>query len=417
MSTASSINNGSVDKTAAAPRKRGLSQWQTLLFGQALALIACAVNASGFSLAYQYGVRTQFFQLFWTYLILSFHLLLRSDIKASEEGFAVLGISTIRLRLPLWKYLVMAVMHVLPNVLVLLSFKYTSLSNSILLGSLCVPSVMFFSRLLLKTRFCRNQYLGVLLCVLGGALIVYSDAVADTMHAPQVMEAVNLPAIDLPGDVTTSTEALPLPDHHDHDNHQYYYGDLIAIAASLVYGLDNTLSEYSVKNIDRVEYLGMIGLLGMILSAGASVMFEGDALVELLLSVIDNPLVLLQLAIFALSNACFYIAGSIFLTVSDATLLELSLQTTNVWVLFFSIVTYHIYPSAFFYLSSICMISGVVLYESKNCVRHKNERKETLSFVDMVQRKPLMQDVDDIESVATFDASTDSEDRLVLKKQ
>jgi solute carrier family 35, member F1/2 len=282
--------------------------------------------------------------------------------------------TSIRLRLPWWKYLVMSILDVLPNVLVLLSFKYTSLTNSILLGSLCVPSVMFFSRILLKTTFFCHQYMGVLLCVLGGALIVYSD-VSGTADSG-VVDAIDVLDASASGGLVASDAGMSeVASSTTADNWSYlYYGDLIAIAASLIYGLDDTLSEYLVKNVDRVEYVGMIGFMGMILSAIACVTIEAEALMELLSwETILQPGVFGNLVWFALANAAFYIMGSYFLVVSDATMLELSLQTTNLWAILFSIVAYQIFPSVFFYVASGVMVMGVVLYELGGCGSHAEE--------------------------------------------
>jgi hypothetical protein len=60
----------------------------------------------------------------------------------------------------------------------------------------------------------------------------------------------------------------------------------------------------------------------------------------------------------------FYTAASKFLSSGDATFLSLSLQTSNVWTILFSVIVQTIFPTPIFLTSTLVIIVGVYLYES-----------------------------------------------------
>ena len=44
-------------------------------------------------------------------------------------------------------------------------------------------------------------------------------------------------------------------------------GDVLVLCGAVMYGVSNVAQEFVVKNFSRVEFLGMIGLFGSIISA------------------------------------------------------------------------------------------------------------------------------------------------------
>jgi hypothetical protein len=121
-------------------------KWFPLIFGQIRALLASSVNASSYTLNQHFGLETQFFQMFWIYLILSLHLILRKEqppVSPEVSSYTLPG-TIIRLRIPWWIYFIISILDVFPNLMTLLSFRYTSLTSTTLLGSLTnkVESIM-----------------------------------------------------------------------------------------------------------------------------------------------------------------------------------------------------------------------------------------------------------------------------------
>jgi solute carrier family 35 protein F1/2 len=332
--------------------KKSRSQWYPLIFGQIIALLASSMNASSFTLNQHFGLDTQFFQMFWFYLLLSLHLFVRKErppsTDSSEPCYTLPG-TRIRLRIPWWIYLIISMLDVFPNFMTLLSLRYTSLTSTTLLGSLTVPSTMFFSRHILAKVFTPYHYVGVCLCLAGGILTVWSDADHDDggglVHDTSTTE----------GGMVVATAAS-----------YRYVGDLLAVTAALAYGLGDTIAEYSIKHIDREEYLGMLGVYGVVFTGLIFPWLEGDAVRHLFF---DLPVAIKWQAIAVLvwyvaSVLLYYMTQASFLVKSDATLLNLSLQTSNLWVILFTVVTYQDLPPVVFYLAVVLVVAGVFVYEA-----------------------------------------------------
>jgi solute carrier family 35, member F1/2 len=365
------------------------TQWmRPFLFGQAIAFIAASMNASSYVLVSKHSVQTRLFQLFFVYLLLFLHLfcrakpqysksedcseddddeaevhqetlsrnIIRESSNEEEEDAAepvILRDETpypfplvpqLRLRIPWHYYLGISLLDVTPNLLALASFQYTSLTSTTLLGSLAVPSTMFFSRLLLGRVFVCHHYFGVLLCVLGGCLTVYMDTVQDS-------------------DGVDATAATAEESSSDHRHHHSYMGDLFAILSALMYGLGDCVAEYAVKHMDRYEYLGMLGLFGLLITGLLFPWLEFHALQELFrpTSTIEQVEVASLLVCFVLSVGLYYVAEARFLVTSDATLLNLSMQSVNLWAYLFTRATER--PPATFFLAVTLVVVGVFLYE------------------------------------------------------
>lgn len=323
------------------------SKWFALLFGQLIALLASSMNAASFTLNQHFGLDTQFFQMFWLYLLLSLHLFVRKErppsTDPSEASYTLPG-TRIRLRIPWWIYLIISILDVFPNFMTLLSLRYTSLTSTTLLGSLTVPSTMFFSRHILAKVFTPYHYAGVCLCLAGGILTIWSD-----VDDVGVDDVVNDPAA---GALVTAS-------------YYPYVGDLLAVAAALAYGLGDTIAEYSIKHVDREEYLGMLGVYGVLFTGLTFPWLERDSVHHLFYTMpaAIKWQALATLGWYVASVLFYYMSEAYFLVASDATLLNLSLQTSNLWVILFSVVAYQDLPPAVFYLAVALVVTGVFVYE------------------------------------------------------
>jgi solute carrier family 35 protein F1/2 len=326
-------------------------KWRAVLLGQLIALFAASASAASFTLVNFYGIETQFFQMFWMYCLLSLHLLLRNNDRkdnddTDDDGGSksfFLPLTRLRLCIPWWIYLCMSsLFDVFPNFLILLSFRYTSLTSTTLLANLSIPSTMLFSRYILAKVFSPRHYVGVCLCILGGSLTVYGDAVMrqDSEQSP------------------THEAALPSTPY-------FYFGDMLVVAAAVLYGLGDTVAEYTIKHVDREEYLGMLGLFGMIQTGLAVPLLEEKALLQGVarLPNFQQFQVIGVLIWYAVTQYLYYVLEARFLMSSDATLLNLSLQASNLWVILFSVVAYQVMPSMFFFMAVLLVVTGVFVYE------------------------------------------------------
>lgn len=376
-------------------KKNKSKKWlsRILLLGQGVALVAASMGASSYTLSYRFGIQTQFFQMLFLYLLLSLHLLLlpfrrqsqslpsssiseTSDAAASaasasppqdasaedecllneyncdentpNDSSIIITSSTATtarkwfssLRNSFWFYLCISFLDVFSNLLLLLSFQYTSLTSTTLLGLITVPSTMLFSRYIMTKHFGWHHYLGVLFCLAGGVLTIWSDASFASSNGNNV-EAANL-------------------QQQQHPNR--YLGDCLACIVAILYGLSDTIAEYSVKYMDREEYLGMIGMFGTLFTI-CLLPFWGLSQVQEDLELLFQPKVATVMVWYLLSVLLYYISATYFLQMSDATLLTLSTQTTNLWAIVFSVVAYHELPAAAFYLAVVLVANGAFIYE------------------------------------------------------
>ena len=131
----------------------------------------------------------------------------------------------------LWKYAVIAVLDVEANYVAVLAYQYTNLTSIQLLDSFTIPTVMLFSRLLLKHSFVRGQYFGATLCVLG-IIIIVVDSFFES-------------------DQGGSNQAL---------------GDALILIASVLYAASNTAQEYMLQDRPAIEFLAGLGFFGAIIN-------------------------------------------------------------------------------------------------------------------------------------------------------
>ena len=317
------------------------NKWMALGFGQFIVLVATTMNASSYVLEYSMHRVFPMFLLFNSYVVLALHLLwsVNSNKKKTKEHTEEkTRISNcflnLNLRTPWYYYLLLSCLDVGPNYMTLLAMKNTSFTSATLLGSLTIPSTMIFCRLLLGKRYRSMHYIGVILCMVGGCITVFTDKIS----------------------IMSSTGEIP----HPHS----YGGDIFAILASLGYGVGDACSEFWVKHVDRKEYLGMLGLFGAIWTLVVFLVYERDEVLNVFAS--DTKTMIQTVGVilwYNVSLVAYYVFQSIFLMGSDATLLNLSLQTSNFWAIVLSIVIFGEAPDIHLYASLFMVLSGVFVYE------------------------------------------------------
>lgn len=316
------------------------SHWKILVFGQLIAFIAASANACSYSLITNLNVSLPMTELCLVYAVLALmykDCLYQHDPVKQTPPLQIqhdLPFTRIKLHVPWWVYFCVSFLDVGANFITIMSFHFTSLTSTSLLGSLTIPSVMIVSCALLKRVFRLPHYVGVALCLVGATMTVWLDVDQSMRSAP--------------GSQTHS-----------------YIGDLLAILAALLYGLGDSLAEYSIKHLDRREYLFMIGLFGAILTAIQVPILEGSELYALAfkMSTSTQLVACVGIAFYVAALVAFYIFLTLFLAQGDATLLVLSLQATQFWAILFSVVAEHHAPTPWFMLAVVLVVSGVFCYE------------------------------------------------------
>jgi len=123
---------------------------------------------------------------------------------------------------------------------------------------------MLLSFIFLKTRFRFIHYLGVALCLSGLALLVTTDAIYNNHQGNFLCSFLFLP-LSHSFLVSFSSEILLLT-YSNLEGEDTLKGDLLCLAGAFLYAISNVGQEGMVKKFDRVEYLGMLGFFGTIIS-------------------------------------------------------------------------------------------------------------------------------------------------------
>jgi solute carrier family 35 protein F1/2 len=270
--------------------------------------------------------------------------------KVCHESVHSFPLTNLILHTPWQAYLLLAILDVEANYLTMLSFQHTSLSSSMLLTSLSVFSTLLFRRCIFgkaSVSYSCKKIVGVFISVVGACLWIRKDFHQDN------------------GPILSSS------------GHEIINGDLLAIASALLYGLNDVLLEFIVKaNNDRIEYLGMIGLFGFLFSCCVQApILETKELSKLLqnFSSIEFPDgSKIVYCVFVVTMSYFYISVTVFLSITDATILNLSLQSSPLWaVILTRLMKAGIgtpdwdLPPACFFVGFAMVVCGMFLYEAQ----------------------------------------------------
>jgi len=370
-----------------------LSDWKVIAYGQSIALSLACCSAASATLQSMDGIaHMPLSQISVGYFFLGLHILtlrggddanisVSKDIERpevvlettsliknasitqnaceNEESTCNIPCTKFRLHSPWYFYALIAFLDVQANYFVVLSFRYTALVNSNILTSLSVISVMTTSKFILGRVFNKRHVAGACLCVLGASLIVSLDFRVPGGESVSESQEVTI----------DDSKSSPL------------LGDMFAIVAALLFGLNDTLAEYSIQHSTPNEYLAMIGSFGFLFSFFESMIFENEQICQFLSllrgrwlsssasrnydgdSNINLAVIFALWAWYIICLLYFYISASRFLAIADATMLSLSLQTSNVWTMIFSIVVQQVTPSPFFFCATGMIVFGVWLYE------------------------------------------------------
>lgn len=302
---------------------RDIFTWRllkTIAMGQILSLLICGTAVSCQYLA-NAGVETPMLQSFLNYVLL---LLFYTTILSTRKGDRnILHI----LKTKWWKYLVMGLADVEANYAVVKAYQFTTLTSIQLLDCFVIPVLMLLSWFLLKTRYRMIHFVAVMVCLLGVGAMVGADILA--------------------GRDQGSTSDVVL-------------GDGLVLLSAVLYAVSNVCQEYTVKNLSRVEFLGMMGLFGTLISGiqlavleiGAVQAIKWDCRISMLF------------AVYALCMYALYSFMPVVVKMTSATAVNLSLLTADLFSLFCGIFLFHYTFSALYIISFVVITAGFVLFNA-----------------------------------------------------
>ncbi|XP_019429571.1 PREDICTED: solute carrier family 35 member F1-like [Lupinus angustifolius] len=279
--------------------------------GQFLSLLITSTGFSSSQLAKK-GINAPTSQSFLNYVLLA----------------VVYGSIVVYRRKPLkakwYYYILLGIVDVEANFLVVKSYQYTSLTSVMLLDCWSIPTVMLLTWLFLKTKYRFKKITGVVICVAGLVLVVFSD-----VHA---------------GDRAGGSNPSK--------------GDILVIAGSTLYAISNVSEEFLVKSADTVELMAMLGIFGGIMSAIQICILERNELK----SIHWTTGAVIPFLGFSVAMFVFYSLVPVLLKTNGATMLNLSLLTSDMWSVLIRIFAYHEKVDWMYFLAFGAVVVGLLIY-------------------------------------------------------
>uniref|UniRef100_U3JCH9 Solute carrier family 35 member F2 n=1 Tax=Ficedula albicollis TaxID=59894 RepID=U3JCH9_FICAL len=135
-------------------------------------------------------------------------------------------------------------------------------------------------------------------------------------------------------------------------------GDVLVLLAASLYAISNVSEEYIVKNLSRVEFLGMVGLFGTIISGLQLAIVEHKEIMRIQWSWKVAPLFIG----FALCMFGLYSFMPVVIKVTSATSVNLGILTSDLYSLFLGLFLFKYKFSGLYIVSFVVIMVGFTLY-------------------------------------------------------
>ncbi|XP_042190353.1 solute carrier family 35 member F2 [Callorhinchus milii] len=292
-----------------------------ILLGQGLSVLLCGTGVTSQYLAKEFAVETPMFQSFLNYLLLC---LVYTGILAFRQGEE--NLMQI-LKTKWWKYLLLGLIDVEANYMIVKAYQYTTLTSVQLLDCFTIPVVMFLSWFILHSRYKVLHFVAISICLMGVGVMVGADILAEREQG--------------------SVKNILL-------------GDLLVLGGAILYGCSNVCEEYVVKNLSRVEFLGMIGLFGTFISSIQLGIVEHNTIA----AINWNWEIVLLFIAFAACMFALYNLMPIVVKFTNATSINLATLTADLYSLLIGVFLFNYEFSGLYFLAFVAIIFGFILYSS-----------------------------------------------------
>ena len=237
-----------------------------------------------------------------------------------------------------WQWLLVAAADVEANYLLVCAYQFTDITSVCILDAFSVPTVMGLSAALRGVRYSRQQVVAAGLCLAGIVALFASDlahSAGEQQGAPR----------------------------------RAWVGDALVLAGAALYGCSNVAQEHLLRRVvPRTEYLANLGAYGGLVAIVQSVMLEREALADAWHAARRQggagvaELVALETG-FVISLLGFYLLVAILLERgSTATLMNLSLLTSDFWAVAVGVTLLHSTPGFIYPIAFALVVGGLVLY-------------------------------------------------------
>ncbi|NXM15164.1 S35F2 protein, partial [Ploceus nigricollis] len=293
--------------------------WKTIILGQMLSLFICGTAVTSQYLADKYEVNTPMLQSFINYLLL---LLVYTTMLVFRTG----GDSLWQiLKQRWWKYVIVGLADVEANYTIVKAYQYTTLTSVQLLDCFEIPLLMALSWFILRARYRLIHFVAVAVCLLGVGTMVGADILSGRQEG---------------------------------EGSDVVIGDVLVLLAASLYAISNVSEEYIVKNLSRVEFLGMVGLFGTIISGLQLAIVEHKEIMKIQW----NWKIALLFTAFALCMFGLYSFMPLVIKVTSATSVNLAILTSDLYSLFLGLFLFLYKFSGLYILSFVIIMVGFTLY-------------------------------------------------------
>ncbi|NXN84049.1 S35F2 protein, partial [Bombycilla garrulus] len=292
---------------------------KTIVLGQMLSLFICGTAVTSQYLAEVYKVNTPMLQSFINYTLL---LLVYTTMLVFRTGNDSLWQI---LKQRWWKYIFLALADIEANYLIVKAYQYTTLTSVQLLDCFGIPILMALSWFLLGARYKLIHFIAVAICLLGVGTMVGADILAGRQES---------------------------------EGSDVVIGDVLVLLAASLYAISNVGEEYIVKNLSRVEFLGMVGLFGTIISGLQLALVEHKDIMRIQW----NWKIALLFSGFALCMFGLYSFMPVVIKVTSATSVNLGILTSDLYSLFLGLFLFQYKFSGLYIVSFVTIMVGFTLY-------------------------------------------------------
>ncbi|TMW60309.1 hypothetical protein Poli38472_000351 [Pythium oligandrum] len=298
------------------------AQHRVLVLGQLISLLITCTGIFTQFLNQSYEIQIPVTQSAGNYLLLCVYLVYPVMMYRTQPDYS--------LEIAWWKYALLALADVEGNFLVVCAYQFTSISSAMLLDCFTIPVVMLLSSMFLNAQYSREHFVAVAFCLGGISVLVISDIIRDAE------------------DWSSSSWSLSA-----------LYGDFLCLLGSAIYACSNVAQEYLVKKKNRrLEFLGMVGLCGFVISSIQAYLFEGAVIAHADWS---SGSVLCLLG-YVVTLFVMYSFTSVFMKTGDAAVFNLSLLTSDFFAVVAARFLFNEHLSSLYFVGFTMIVIGIVIY-------------------------------------------------------
>lgn len=312
--------------------------------------------------------------------------------------------------LPGWRFLLFAICDVEANYLVVLAYRFTSPASVALLDSFTIPASLCLSIILLKARYRKLHFAAIGLCLCGLGLTLVSDWLRNSNSSSVEDNSGSFTQDSLKWKSTDEESSTTNSETHDStekdkisqqnasflsqfsSTQNAVLGDFIVLAGAALYAGSNVQQEVLLKNgrSKLSEVLSTLGLFGCTISfiqsyllgewSTFSTFFKttGDESTDAAHHAVIPYFVAFQLCMFIL-----YSTVSVFLTHCDAVLFNLSLLTSDVYVVLWQVMMGIEGVTKLYIVSFLVTMCGLIVYYFQPAPTFLGERSSNSNSLEV----------------------------------